>query len=315
MSVRTRCSRQALRLLFAACAIAAIGLAVSPLSLAQQRDHSTVFRVLRESRDPRTRVRAALALGSSADRSVTPALVEALADPNPAVRAAVATSLGRVGDGTALTALRRLERDPSPEVRAEVARAIQRLQANTPTEAPQAAPSAPGMGVMPSVSVMPSSRDVHWPVVRYVVMLGPMQNRSTFRDATLDQVLAREVMRSLVVLRGVAVFRDGQETADAQREIRRRRLSTLRLEGSVSRIDRRPSAREVSVRSEVSLILMDHPGRNLRSMMTGAATATQPARSAARAEQERQLAEQALAGAVRSAMSDAARAIAAAGSR
>ena len=53
-----------------------------------QTDHSTVLRVLRTGRDFRARARAAIALGSSNDPSVAPALIQALSDPSPAVRAA-----------------------------------------------------------------------------------------------------------------------------------------------------------------------------------------------------------------------------------
>lgn len=314
MSVRKRFSLRASRGLLLAAALIALASAIVPLGEAQV-DHSTVLRMLRESRDSRARVRAAMALGGSGDRSVAPALVQALHDESAAVRAAAATSLGRLADPSTIAPLRRVQtEDRDRTVRAEAARAIARIESVAGPDRPQMAQRAPGTGMLPVVSVVPNATQVQWPIVRYVVMLGPMQNRSTFREAELDQVFAREVERSLIVLRGVAVFRDGQQGADVDREVRRRRLSTLRLEGSISRVDRRPSAREVSVRSEVSLILMDHPGRNLRSMLNGAATATQPARAtAARPQQERQLAQQALTGAVRSAMSGAARAIASAG--
>jgi hypothetical protein len=68
------------------------------------------------------------------------------------------------------------------------------------------------------------------------------------------------------------------------------------------------------VRCEVSILLMDEPGRNLRGMLHGAATGSETRRGL-REEQERALAAQALSGAVRSAMSGAASAIASAGRR
>jgi hypothetical protein len=297
----------AMRGIFLALALIAAGAAM----VSAQVDHSTVIRVLREGRNPRARASAAIALGSSADPSVAPYLITALSSDDAAVvRTAAATSLGRLGTTSALPALRRALNDRVAGVRTEAQRAIQRIDANRVQERPQ---QPAGLGGMP-VAMVPAQRDIAWPMVRYVVVVGPMQNRSTFREAELDQVFTREVMRNLVVLRGVAVFREGQQGPEADREIRQRRLSTLRLDGSITRVDRRAATREVSVRSEVSLLLMDHPGRNLRSMLNGAATAAQPARGA-RAEQERELAAQALTGAVRSAMSGAARAIAAAGRR
>lgn len=310
MAVRTRFI--ALRGFVLALAVLTASSAMVCPGVAQQ-DHSTVIRVLREGRNPRARARAAVALGQSGDQSVAPYLITAMMEDRAVVvRTAAATSLGRLGNPSALPALRRATADEAQSVRTEANRAIQRLESMPRT--PDRPQQAPGMGGGVPFSVLPSSRDIVWPNVRYVVVLGPMQNRSSFREAELDALFAREVMRNLIILRGVAVFREGQTGPEAEREIRQRRLSTLRLEGSLTRVERRGAPREVSVRSEVSLLLMDHPGRNLRSMLNGAATATAPMRGP-RAAQERQLAQQALTGAVRSAMSGAARAISAAGRR
>ena len=75
-----------------ALAVVAVATALAPIGWAQS-DHSTVIRVLRSSRDFRARTRAALALGSSNDRTVVPQLIGALRDDHPAVRAAAATGL------------------------------------------------------------------------------------------------------------------------------------------------------------------------------------------------------------------------------
>lgn len=304
------------RFVLGAVALIAIGLAASPIGWAQS-DHSTVIRVLRGSRDFRARARAALALGSSADPSVTPHLVTSLSDDSPAVRAAAATALGRLGNPAALAPLRAASSDPERVVRNEAQRAIRRIQAATPSRgAPPTAPPRSGgrsrVDPYPSIAVVPRASAISWPTVRYVVVLGTMENRSNFRDDTLSSLLQNEVSRNLLVLRGVAVLRAGQEPPDAEREIARRRLPKLRLEGSLNRVERRAQRSQVSVRCEVSLMLMDEPGRNLRSVMNGAATGSQPQRGQ-RSDQERRLAQQALTGAVRSAMSGAAQAISSAG--
>jgi len=279
-----------------------------------QSDHSTVIRVLRTGRDFRARARAALALGSSNDRSVTPHLVRALEDRSPAVRAAAATALGRLQDPRALTPLRARLSDDERIVRREAAQAIRRIEA-----AQQGSPGSQrrgrrGRGAserLPSIAVVPRARRVYWPRVRHVVVVGAMENRSRFSDDGLEQLLAAEVNRNLLVLRGVAVFQAGQIPANAQRQIQRRNLNHLRLEGSVSRVDRSVRRRQLQVRCEVSLMLMDEPGRNMRSVLNGAATGSSP-RSGPRRTQEQRLARQALTGAVRSAMQGAARAIASA---
>jgi len=294
--------------------VAALGVIALASSTFAQSDHSTVVRVLRDSGDFRARVRAALALGASGDRAVATHLVTALSDESPAVRAAAATALGRLGDRSALDPLRRAARDRASIVRNEAERAIARIEASAPvapTAPPRSLTRTASGAVMPSFAVVPRASDINWGTVRYVVVVGDLQNRSTFRDGSLDQVLDREVMRNLIVLRGVGVLREDQLSSDSEQQIRRRRLPKLRLEGSLNRVERRSQSRQVSVRCEVSLMLLEEPGRNIRSVLNGAATGVSPQRGT-RADQERQLAEQALSGAVRSAMSGAARAIASA---
>jgi hypothetical protein len=292
-----------------------LALALAASSGLAQGDHSTVVRVLRESRDFRARVRAALALGQTSDHSVTPYLVSALRDRSPAVRAAAATALGQLRDRSAIGPLRALSHDSARVVRSEAERAIRRIRAGSrpvrPSAPARALTRTASGGVLPAIAVVPRARDIYWPTVRYVVVLGNMENRSNFHDAGLDALLEREVTRNLIVLRGVAVLPGDRVPATAEREIARRRLPELRLEGSLNRVDRRAQPRQISVRCEVSLMLMDEPGRNLRGVLNGAATGSQPRRGH-REEQERQLAEQALTGAVHSAMSGAARAIASA---
>lgn len=279
-----------------------------------QRDHSTAFRVLSSSRDFRARVRAALALGSSGDQSVTGPLIAALNDESPAVRAAAATALGRLGSPNALAPLRARISDGERSVRREAQRAVRRIEAAHPNAG---APRRSGARErLPRIAIVPRSRDISWPQIHYVVVVGAMENRSAFTDESLGPALARAVDRSLVLLRGVAVLHEGHEPASAAREIRRRRLPQLRLEGSVSRVDRETARGQLSVRSEVSLMLMDN-GRNIRAELNGAATARGPRarQRAQRAQQEQRLAQQALTGAVQSAMRGAARAISNAGHR
>jgi len=264
----------------------------------------------------RARARAALALGSSNDRAVTPHLIQALADSSPAVRAAAATALGRLQDRRALAALRARVSDDRRAVRIEAQQAIRRIEAANPARHGRASghhrgsTSLRGSGHdrMPSISVIPRARGISWQRVRYVVVLGAMENRSRFNDDALGQLLAAEVSRALLVLRGVAVLHEGSEPPNAQREIQRRHLNKLRLEGSLNSVNRSLARRQLSVRCEVSLMLMDDPGRNMRSVLNGAATGSSP-RSGQRRVQEQRLARQALAGAVRSAMRGASRAI------
>jgi hypothetical protein len=274
-------------------------------SIAAQ-DRTTVIRVLEEGHDFRARVRAAQALGSSGDASMAEHLIRALADENAAVRAAAAEGLGRLANPSALAALRRATHDSESEVREAAERALRTLSAASPAPSRPTTPAPSGRS--PVISVLPPSRSIDWARTSYVVVLGTLVNRSGFTHAPLESVLRQEVNRSLLVLRGVAVLSASDPHAEADREIAARHLTAYRLEGTINQVRGETHGRDLSVRCEVSLLLMDEPSHNIRAALNGAATGTEPLRGP-RATRERALAEQALQGATRSAMSGAARAI------
>lgn len=262
-------------------------------------------------RDFRVRVQAAFAMGNTHDALFVAPLSRALADSNPAVRAAAATSLGRLGDRTALPALRRAARDSSAAVRMQAERAVHAVENGGSPETGRSAaplPAAVGVGAYPLVVTMPTVQTVQWAQARYVVMVGDMNNRSGFAGDDLAQKLRSEVERNLRLVRGVAVLTSVDGTAE--REIRRRHLPRVRFEGNLARVDRRARATEVSVRCEVSLLVLDEPSHNMRGALNGAATGVDAARGP-RGDQERRLAMQALEGAVRGAMRQAPAALAA----
>ncbi len=277
-----------------------IGVAI--VAPASAQDRSALTRALSSGSDFRVRVQAAFAMGNSRDASFRSNLERALRDSNPAVRAAAATALGRLGNRSALRALRRAQRDSSAAVRLQAERSIRTLTTTTAT-APSAAPrtrSRDGF-YAPAVTIAPSADRIPWPRIRYVVVLGDMTNRSNFRSSALETHLRNEIHRALRLLRGVAVFQNSRALdARARQEIRRRNLPTLQLDGNLTQLQRRRARSEVSVRAEVSLMLLDQG--NIRSTLNGAATSNEAARRDRRQQTDR-LAAQALSAAVRSAMS------------
>ncbi len=259
---------------------------------------------LRRSKDFRVRVQAAFALGNAGNTRAVPALERALKDRNPAVRAAAATALGRIAAPRSIKALTRSLRDSSRSVRTQAQRSIDRIKGAPPTRPNRAVAKAQrhGRGFYPAITVVPRVQRVPWHRVRYVVVLGDMHNRSGFAGDSLATYLHNEVADSLGSIRNVAVFRQPEQVDDgALRQIRRRRLPRLRMEGNLVTVDRRNRAREVSVRCEVSLMLLEEPDRNLRGVLSGAATGTEP-RSRNRYRQHTRLAQRAVSAAVRSAM-------------
>jgi hypothetical protein len=292
-------------------AVAVATVAIAAKSAAQ--DRTALIRLLEDpSRDFRVRVQSAFAMGNTREAVFVAPLSRALSDSNPAVRAAAATALGRLGDRSALPALRRAARDSSAAVRMQAERAVHTVESGgTPAPTTTVAPALPGIvgaGTYPIIGTMPTEQPVLWAQARYVVMLGDMNNRSGFAGAELAQKLRSEVERNLRLVRGVAVLTTVDATAE--REIRRRHLPRVRFEGNLARVERRARAAEVSVRCEVSLVLLDEPSRNMRGALNGAATGVDAARGP-RGDQERRLAMQALEGAVRGAMRQAPAALAA----
>ncbi|MAQ14244.1 MAG: hypothetical protein CMN30_05555 [Sandaracinus sp.] len=273
----------------------------------QAQDRATLIRSLRNASDFRVKVQVAFAMGNTGDAAMRPHLERALRDGNPAVRAAAATALGRLGDRAAIGALRRATRDSSASVRMQAERSIERLRAG-PAEAPTAARRVrTGSGAYPAVSVVPDARRrTPWSRVRYVVVLGDISDRSNTRVGRSVLGTLRQEMKSALDLHtGVRVF-DSPAMIDEsdRRQIERRRLPKLRLEANVVDIDRTRQRSELSVRAEVRLVLLSEPGRDLRGMMSGAATGTEPPRRHDRAQVQR-LADRAVSAAVRSALSDA----------
>jgi hypothetical protein len=290
-----------------------VGLVTLPASspIEAQDQSGLVSRLENRRADFRLRVQAAFALGNLGDARAVPALSRALDDNNPAVRAAAATALGRIGSDRALPALRAARNDRSAAVRVQIDRSIEAI--TTANRSGRAAAARSNRARRPMIEIMPEADRIQWPRVRYVVTLGDMQNRSTYAGDTLEATLRSEVTRQLRVLRGVAVIQSDIYLDDqARREMRRRRLPQLRLDGSIAQVRRQRSGRDVSVRCEISLMLLDGQRRSLRGELRGAATGTEPWRrdGAQREAQEQRLAEQALQGAVRSAMANANQALA-----
>ncbi len=282
-----------------------------PAALVSAQDRASLTRVLQHSGDFRVRVQAAFALGNLGDPQAVPTLERGLRDQNPAVRAACATALGRLGSARALSALRRAQNDPSPAVRMQAESSIRAIRSSSGSPvARRAVRIRRGGPTYPSVTVVPSEDRIVWPRVRYVVVLGNTQNRSAARFGGLSSQLRAEVADQLRVLRGIAVV-SSERSLDrrAQQEIRRRGIPVVRLEAALSTVRESVRRGELQVRVEVALMMFDGRSDAIRGELRGAATGAAPGRRGQR-DRVQALAEQALSGAVRSAMSGAAQAIA-----
>jgi hypothetical protein len=245
--------------------------------VALAQDPAGALRDLVESTDFRVRVSAALFLGRVKPSGAREALEHALADSHPAVRAAAASALGALGDPAAIGALaRRAESEPSASVKAQLQSTIEKLRGG-----------ADGAG--DAQRAIPSS-------ARYVVKLGAMRNPSGIRGDDMRRVLhdaARSRARSL---RGAAVV---EPDAAGLAQAAERHLPVLTLDGSLMQLLESRVSGSVQMQARVEFAIRRE--QTLKGTLSGAATTfgSSPTLSD---QGRRQLQDDAVDGAVQSAL-------------
>ncbi len=231
--------------------------------VARSQAQSPVIELLLNGRDVRTRVQAASTLGRLRPAGAREALERALGDPSPAVRATAAQSLGTLGDPRAIVRLTTHVNDEDPGVRAGVRQSILDLQSRMGTGISAATPSST------YASIGAPRND--WNRARFVVLVRSLSNNVQARSGVMD------VMRS-AILQEVARNPDvaaasGALPFEAMSRVQTGQLRAYAIEGSIRTLRRWTVASQLSVRAEVSLVLMSEPGRTIVGSLSGAATA------------------------------------------
>jgi HEAT repeat protein len=240
----------------------------------QDRDRVQQLMSLMGNQDFRVRVQACLSLGRVGGHGARASLEHALRDDQPAVRAAAAVSLARLGDRAALPALRRVQTDDSTVVRQQIELAIRTLSRLDPEQ-------------------------IDWTSARVAIGVGAMANRTQVRGDELRQRLREVILGELRASGTVAITPDNPPPSFTV-EVGRRRLDRYYVEGTVARLSREVTREVVNVRCEISLMVLSDPGRELRMLLSGAATAEE-SRDNFDATKEKSMQDQALEGAVRGA--------------
>ncbi len=221
-----------------------------------------LIRILRTSSMFRVRTQAAISLGSvHTGPEVVEALSGALGDDHPAVRAAAAAALERHGDPSALPALRRAAHDREAAVRTAAERAVRQLE--------RMARSRPRSRALPDSSsgTEPSGGGE----ARYYVAIGrPGTRLRNVSHDTLDQ-LRSFIERQVRGVPGVEVAPASERPAAANRVLRQRGLVGYYLDSSIVEVEPRPGG---GLHVRVSVVVQTYPGRDIRSMLNGAATVT-----------------------------------------
>jgi len=208
-----------------------------------------LIRLLETSTTFRVRVQAALSLGRvDASPEVIDALGEALRDEHPSVRTAAASSLSALEDPASLDELRQAQDDRDRTVRRTVKRAIRRLESVARQERLRQERSRPD--------------------TTYYVGVGVPGTRVSGIDEATREALQAWMREQVAGIPGVALAPVDESPAQAERVIAARRLEGFYVDSSITAI----RTTDVGTRAEVSVVVNTYPGRNVRAMLSGAAT-------------------------------------------
>ena len=202
--------------------------------------------LLRNSDAFRVRAQAALSLGQldSTRRSVA-ALERAIGDRHPAVRVSAIASLRRLGAKGSLSIVEKATRDKNKAVRRAAVEAAAELSSIGDRE------RGPGEPQYLLAVGMPGAK-------------AERVSRQMLFDARIY------LSEQLLALHGVELAPDDLTPADAKREITQRKLHGYYLESSIVTLEPKGGG----VRAVVSIIVLSYPGRDMRGMLRGAATAS-----------------------------------------
>lgn len=255
-----------LRVLRLAALVAAALALHPPPALAQT---SAPIELLRRSSSSRSRARAAEALGRLRPVGARAALEGALDDRAPAVRIAAARALEALGELAALPALARHALDPHHRAREAVARARQGLLRRPTTVLASGWTSAPASASATAPAA--AAQAVDWRRVRVLITMGTLVNNVT-RDPNHVAHL-REALRLTVSQDERYAIHPGALPASAASRVRRGTLRTYSLEGSLTTLREAQTGVSLSVRAEVSLVLLLEPSHSIAATLAGSATA------------------------------------------
>ncbi len=252
-------------------ALLVVALLFALLGTASAEDTSRARTDLNDA-DFRVRVAAALALGKSHDGSARVPLENALGDTNVAVRSAAAAALGQLGDPASVPALQRaVGRETSESAKSQMTQSLDQLNK---------------MLTLSGVQV--------------VIQLGNMRNSSGVRGEQLTEVLRNATAARARSLPN-AVVAGPADTALLQRAAAKQ-IPVMALDGTVLAVSQSQSASSVTIQARVELNMRKVPDQTLKGTLTGAATTVGTSQGPTSAVGILRLQDQAVDGAVESAL-------------
>ncbi len=238
--------------------------ALSFVALADARTDYLV-RTLSTSDSFRVRVQACLSLGQlqPSSQQIVSALSGALRDSHPAVVTAAATALQNLEDPAGLPALRLARRANTGEVRRAIDGAIMSLQRVVALRGS----SGSGSGSSGSTGASGQSSGPRGPVRYYVGIGAPGAGNGVSAElaSRAEETLRREVGN----IEGVELAPPNESSSAARQAVQRRRLTGYYIDSSIVSVERTSAGTRV----QVSVIVGTYPGRDMRAMLRGSATA------------------------------------------
>lgn len=252
--------------------VLAIAWAVFSAPTVSADDTSNAKRDVTNAADFRVRMTAALALGKSRDTTARPALEQALSDSNPAVRTAAAAALGVLGDINAIAALQRqLAAESSPSVKSQLTNTLASLN---------------------KVATLQG--------VQLVIEIGAMKNATGVRGDGLALVLRSSMLAKALAMSNVVVA-DPSDTALLQRA-NSKHVPVLALDGTVLSLTQTQNGQATQFSAQVEFSMRRVSDQTLKGVLTGSATSMGQGPTATQPRMVVVLQDQAIEGAVESAL-------------
>ena len=193
---------------------------------------------LKEGKDFRVRVQAALQLGKTMDPAALTPLVGALDDDNASVRAAAVAALESLGDMRAIPPLKEHRLDRSEAVRKQIKSSLAELEA----------------------------QGLDAPKPKVLVKLGIMKNGSGVKSKRIESDLAFASRQKLGELPGVKVLVEGDDGAG-------RKTPVVMVTGSVEQLKASREGSAIIYTAKVEYVLHTMPEQSIAAKVSGSASA------------------------------------------
>jgi hypothetical protein len=222
---------------------------------------------LKDGKDFRVRVQAALQLGKSMSPQAFAPLISALDDDNASVRAAAVAALESLGDMRAIAPLKEHRLDRSDAVRKQIKASLAELEAQA----------------------------LDAPKPKLLIKLGLMKNGSGVKSKRIESDLAQASRKKLGELPGVRVLLEGDDGSG-------KKTPVVMVTGSVEQLKASREGSSIVYTAKVEYVLHTMPEQSIAAKVSGSASAQASEQEANDSTRSAQLRKEVLEAAIASAL-------------